>query len=207
MCPSGFAHGLWHHQHSEPYFRKCALNCIQIQKRPFKSVHGWTFFLLFLSVHSQIVSTATVKLLCHFGFVCVLILDYAVHIFHSTESRYAVFVLVDTNHSKAAWPLSTNSHVVTCSTWLWRLDQLCPIGKWIWSECDDVPLIILSVLICLYQCLFTMLQVTGASHRWFARWGDSVSWNVIFLVFKKDKRTDYFYLPVTLPTKYLILIF
>ena len=47
-------------------------------------------------------STGTVELLCHVGFVCVLILDYAVHIFHSTESRYVVFVLVDANHSKAA---------------------------------------------------------------------------------------------------------
>lgn len=124
MCPTGIAHGLWHYQHSEPYFRNCALNCIQIQKCPFKNVHGWTFFLLILSVHSQIVSTGTVELLCHVGFVCVLILDYAVHIFHSTESRYVVFVLVDANHSKAAWPLSTNScvHIVTCSTWLWRSD-------------------------------------------------------------------------------------
>ena len=102
MRPSGFAHGPRHRQRSEPYFRKCALNCIQIRKRPFKSVHGWTFFLLFLSFHSQIVSTATVKLHRHFGFLCVLILDYAVDSFRSTESRYAIFVLVDANHSKAA---------------------------------------------------------------------------------------------------------
>ena len=61
MCQSGFAHGLQHHQHLEPYFRKCALNCTQIQKHPFKNVRGWTFFLLYLSVHSQIASTATVE--------------------------------------------------------------------------------------------------------------------------------------------------
>ena len=176
-------------------FRKCALNCIQIQKRPFKSVHGWTFFDYFCLFTLRLWVLLQSSYSHHFGFVCVLILDYAVYIFHSTESRYAIFVLVDANHSKATWPLSTNSHVVACSTWLWRSDRLCPTGKWIWSECDDVPLIILCVLIWLYQCLFTTLQVTGASHRWTAGWGDSVSWNVIFLVFKKDKRTDYFLSP------------
>ena len=71
-------------------------------------MHGWTFFLLFLSVHSRIVSTTTVKLLCHFGFVCVLILDYAVHIFHSTESRYAIFVLMQ--KCNCAGSPQTNSH-------------------------------------------------------------------------------------------------
>ena len=77
-------------------------------------MYGWTFFLLFLSVHSRIVSTATVKLLCHFGFVCVLILDYAVHIFHSTESRYAIFVLmqiIQRQHDSQA-QTRVQSHVV-----------------------------------------------------------------------------------------------
>ena len=50
-----------------------------IQKRPITHffVHGWTFFLLFASAHFQITCTAPIKLLHHFGFVCVLILDYA----------------------------------------------------------------------------------------------------------------------------------
>ena len=42
-----------------------------IQECPLKRiVHSWTFFLLFSFAHFQIVSTVTVKLLNHFGFVC-----------------------------------------------------------------------------------------------------------------------------------------
>ena len=65
-----------------------------IQEHPLKEiVHGWTFFLLFLSAHFQIMSTATIKLLHHFGFVCMLILGYALRIFHTTDAKYAMFCI------------------------------------------------------------------------------------------------------------------
>ena len=51
----------------------------------FWCVHGWTFFLLFLSAHF------TNRELQHFSFVCALILGYYVHIFCITDARYVMF--------------------------------------------------------------------------------------------------------------------
>ena len=48
-------------------------------------VHGQTLFLLFLSAHF------IDHELYHFGFVCALILGYAVCIFLTTDTKYVMF--------------------------------------------------------------------------------------------------------------------
>ena len=60
-----------------------------IQGHPLKNVHSWTFFLLFSSAHFQVVSTATVKVLHHFGFACarLILLLCCTYI---TDTKYAM---------------------------------------------------------------------------------------------------------------------
>lgn len=76
-----------------------------IQGHPLKNVHSWTFFLLFSSVHFQDVSTATVKLLHHFGYACawLILLCYVVCIPLTQNTQ--CFMLVDANYQKAAQPV------------------------------------------------------------------------------------------------------
>ena len=66
-----------------------------IQEHPLKKCFARLdlLFIIFLSAHFQIKSTATIKLLHHFGFVCMLILGYALHIFHTTDAKYAMFCI------------------------------------------------------------------------------------------------------------------
>ena len=59
-------------------------------------VDSLTSFLLFLSAHFQIVSTATIKLVDHTGFVCALILGFTVNCMHvcTTDTNYVMFCVV-----------------------------------------------------------------------------------------------------------------
>lgn len=88
ICPSGFTRQLWYHQHrlwlfgstfsaklisgGLPYIQESLLNffCMVL-----------LYFLLFSSAHYEIMSSATIRLLHHFCFVCALFIVYAVCIF------------------------------------------------------------------------------------------------------------------------------
>ena len=101
-CPSGFACRLWHCAAyiqerlvsfsllSWAQFEKCLLLLVLI------FVDSLISFLLFLSARFQIVSTATIKLVDHIGFVCALILGFTVNCMHvcTTDTNYVMFCVV-----------------------------------------------------------------------------------------------------------------
>ena len=86
-----------------------------------------------MSAHFYLVSTATVKLLHHFGFLCALfyVMLYA---FFIPLMQDTCFVSVDTNHQKAAQPLVND--IKYCITYIMVLSYACIIQFYIHTVND-----------------------------------------------------------------------